>query len=79
MLLAQNQALLPLLAEPPGSWPAEQLGEADATLTWRGQQQPGSDSTLEAALLAVLQFVAGALSSDFRSGTLGSSNLCRTF
>lgn len=65
--ISQGQTLLPMLGEPPGAPPAVQYGDGDATLTWRGA--PDAEATsLEASLLAVLQFVAGA-------GTHQSSHL----
>lgn len=54
----QSQTLLPIVGEPPGGPPNAQHGDGDATLTWRGA--PAAEgTTLEASLLAVLQFVAG--------------------
>ena len=56
----RKQTLLPLVREPPGSWPAHVDGDGDAMLSWRGQPE-APDATLESVLLSVLQFVSGGL------------------
>ena len=57
--MVQTQTVLPIMGDPPGGPPDVQHGDGDVTLTWRGVAE-ADGTTLEATLLAVLQFVAGA-------------------
>ena len=57
--IAQNEAVLPMIAEAPEGWAGVAEGGGGATLTWRGTA-PDPAATLEAALLAALDFAAGA-------------------
>ena len=56
-----------MVAQPAGGWPSVVEGDWDVTLTWRGTA-PDPAATLEASLLAVL---------DFAAGELGRRTLCR--
>lgn len=53
--------MLPIMAEAEAArgWPAVVEGDGDVTLTWRGTTTDPA-ATLEATLLAVLDFTAGA-------------------